>query len=55
MENHLPQSMCLILLLEDGRFGAAPGLPGYVRNIDGVAIGPEVGISCVPPRFPGSR
>lgn len=55
MENHLPQSMCSILLLEDGRLrnGAAPSLPeAYVRGIDGVAIGPEVG-SCGAAAFSG--
>lgn len=48
MELHLPKSMCSILLLEEGRLraGAAPHLPeAYVRGIDGVQIGPEVG-SC---------
>ncbi len=49
MEVHLPQSMCSILLVdEDGRLrvSAAPSIAeAYLRGIDGVAIGPEVG-SC---------
>ena len=46
VELHLPKSMCSILLLEEDRLraGAAPSLPeAYVRGIDGVQIGPNVG------------
>ena len=49
MEVHLPQSMCSILLVdEDGRLrvSAAPSIAEtYLRGIDGIAIGPDVG-SC---------
>lgn len=57
MEVHLPESMCSILLLEEDRLrnGASPSLPqGYVRGIDGVAIGPAVG-SCGTAAFRGEQ
>ncbi|MCP1375494.1 PAS domain S-box protein [Dyella lutea] len=47
-EAQQPESLCSVLLLEDGRLrhGAAPHLPRqYMKAIDGAAIGPEAG-SC---------
>lgn len=48
LESAMPGSLCSILLYRDGRLwhGAAPSIdPGYLRAIDGVFAGPEVG-SC---------
>ena len=49
IERHAPEMLGSILLMDGGghlRHGAAPSLPaGYVKAIDGAAIGPEAG-SC---------
>jgi diguanylate cyclase (GGDEF)-like protein len=58
MEVHLPQSMCSILLLDEDkrlRVSAAPSISdNYLRGIDGVAIGPQVG-SCGTAAFLGEQ
>lgn len=58
MEVHLPQSMCSILLLHDDkrlRVSAAPSISdAYLRGIDGIAMGPEVG-SCGTAAFRGEQ
>jgi PAS domain S-box-containing protein len=48
VEEHAPDVLASILLIEDGRLkhGGAPSLPkDYIKAVDGMAIGPRVG-SC---------
>jgi diguanylate cyclase (GGDEF)-like protein len=58
MEVHLPQSRCSILLLDEDnrlRVSAAPSIAeAYLRGIDGIAIGPQVG-SCGTAAFLGEQ